>query len=488
MKTMKRIIIAILTLVGVISTTALSAQSRNSYFMEGTYFRTELNPALAPHRGYIALPVLSGVGINLNTNYLSLDNFFYKNGSELVTAFHESVSLDQFPGSLPRTEKLSMNTNLTLLGVGFYARHTFWNFGVNLRVQSDMALSREFFEVVRTLENGDYDMSNTSMALNSYIESYVGFSRQILDNLTIGARLKFLSGLVNASTEVESINLSVGSDAVRGHLYSPFRASGPVFNPLLLLEVEDEETPTLDDALSTGDMDYMLGHVNNYGAAIDLGAQATFLNDRLRVSAAVTDLGFIRWSGATRVDGELLADLQFEGFNLDSGEVEQKPEAELRMLEPTGKNYTTRLNCSLNLGAEYNILKDRIGFGLLSHTEFCQTMSFTELTLSANFRPAKWFSATVSHTLCNRNKVGVPGVALNLSPAGFNFYVGADYLGFAMATYEGVKIPKSMKSFNLYMGIGFNLGAKKAVFKSKKKSSSEEVLEPAPEVSPVVLE
>ncbi len=455
---MKRIIIAILTLVGVFSVEALMAQSRSSYFMQGSYFRNELNPALAPQRGYVALPALSGVGINVNTNYLSLDNFLYQNGSEVVTAFHESVSFDQFPGSLPKTEKLSMNTSINLLGVGFYTKKAFWNFGINARVQSDMALSRDLFEIARTLENGEYDMSNTSLAANAYIEAYVGCSRQILDFLTVGARVKFLTGLFNASTDVESITLSVTPDAVRGHLYSPFRVSGLFVDPSRMQAVED---PTLDDALRMDDMDYMLGHISNFGAAIDLGAEATLLNDRLRVSAAVNDLGFIRWSGATRVDGEAVGDLNFEGINLDSGDVESEPSADLYMVEPTGKGYSTRLNCSLNLGAEYNFLNDRIGLGLLSHTEFCQTMSFTELTFSANFRPLKWLSATISHTICNRNEVGVPGFALNISPAGFNLFVGADYLGLAMAKYEGRSIPKNMKSFNLYMGIGFNLGKKK---------------------------
>jgi hypothetical protein len=72
-----------------------------------------------------------------------------------------------------------------------------------------------------------------------------------------------------------------------------------------------------------------------------------------------------------------------------------------------------------------------------------------------------WFSATVSHTLLNRNRLGVFGLALNLHPGGINFFVGADYLPLKMVKYEELSIPYNAKSLNLYMGLGFNMGKAK---------------------------
>ena len=51
---MKKIIILLVT--ATLVAINASAQLRTSYFMEGSYFRNELNPALAPTRGYIAIP------------------------------------------------------------------------------------------------------------------------------------------------------------------------------------------------------------------------------------------------------------------------------------------------------------------------------------------------------------------------------------------------------------------------------------------------
>ena len=55
---MKRFIYITLCVVASMIGVAASAQMRSSYFMQGSYFRNELNPALAPTRGYVALPLM----------------------------------------------------------------------------------------------------------------------------------------------------------------------------------------------------------------------------------------------------------------------------------------------------------------------------------------------------------------------------------------------------------------------------------------------
>ena len=100
---MKRLIYTTLCVVASMIGVHTSAQIRSSYFMEGSYFRNELNPALAPTRGYVAIPMVSGLGVEIDNNFLTVSNFVYKNGNEVVTAFHESVSADKFLRKLPNT-------------------------------------------------------------------------------------------------------------------------------------------------------------------------------------------------------------------------------------------------------------------------------------------------------------------------------------------------------------------------------------------------
>ena len=125
---MKKILIIIVALTALVGINNASAQSRTSYFMEGSYFRNDLNPALAPTRGYLALPGMSGVGANLSSNFLSVDNFFYQRDGQTVTALHSAVTADDFLGKLPTDGKLSLDTKVNLFGVGFYSKKTYWTF------------------------------------------------------------------------------------------------------------------------------------------------------------------------------------------------------------------------------------------------------------------------------------------------------------------------------------------------------------------------
>lgn len=442
----------LLTVAALTAWTSTVAQSRNSYFMEGSYFRNELNPALTPTRGYIALPVISGIGINLNSNYLAVNNFFFKRDGQVVTGLHSSVSADEFLGKLPEKNKLANNMNLNILGVGFFTKGNFWNFGINLRSQNDMTLSKDIFSALKTLGNGTYDLTDSRIGSTTFAEMYVGHSRDILDWGTVGAKIKLLMGLENTTTIIDQMEAVVGREQVVGRLRGIVRANGIFIDPTKAKVGEEFDS----DIMGAEELLF-----KSFGAAIDLGAEVRLLDNRLRVSGAITDLGFIRWGAKSRVDMDATGDFYYRGIDLDTGDADSDGNAELLVTQSPDKGYTTRLNCSLNFGAEYNILDDRIGFGLLSHTEFCQTMSFTELTVSANFRPLNWLSATISHTLCNRNKFGVLGFALNLHYTGINFFVGADYLGLGMVKYEDVSIPRNMKSLNLYMGLGFGLKGKK---------------------------
>ena len=457
---MKRLIYITLCVVASMIGVHASAQIRSSYFMEGSYFRNELNPALAPTRGYVAIPALSGIGMEIDNNFLTVNNFVYKNGNEIVTALHESVSADKFLRRLPNTGKFALNMNTNVLGVGFHTKKSFWNFGLNMRSNNEIALSKDIFKVLKSLGNGYYDLNNTSFSSTSYAELYVGNSRKIVDlgfgTLTAGAKVKFLVGLLNASTEFDQMYVNVSADEVTGHLQGAIRANGLIFDTSNVVAGEE-----LSDDIIFEDVSEALSNFNNFGAAIDLGAEMTLLDERLRVSAALTDLGFIKWSPKTHVEAETSANFFFKGVNLDTGDPDSDGEANIFMKDVTNGGYATRLNCALNLGAEYNVLEDRIGFGLLSHTEFCQTATISELTASVNFRPVDWFSATVSHTLLNRNRLGVFGLALNLHPAGVNFFVGADYIPLKMVKYEEMTIPYNAKSVNLYMGLGFNMGKAK---------------------------
>ena len=461
---MKKILIFLVAVVAVVSIHGASAQSRSSYFMEGSYFRSDLNPALVPTRGYVALPGIGGVGVNVSNNFFSVDNFVYQRDNQLVTAFHESVSADEFLGKLPSTGKFAADVKTNIFGVGFYTNKTFWTLGVNANISTDMAMSMDAFKAVKSLGNGTYDLGNTALEVNGYLDIYLGSSFRVHENVNVGFKAKFLVGLASLDAQFSELKANVSPESVNAKMRGVWRA-----NAILL----DNSNIAADKAFAIGEMmrfdiDYMLGNIKHFGVAFDLGAEVRLLDDHLKLSAAVTDLGFIRWSAnQTCAVGTLDGDFTFNGMNLETQDMDMdydfRPTQERA---PANEKYNTTLNFSVNAGVEYNFLNNHIAFGLLSHNKFCNTMSYSELIASVNLRPTNWLSATVSHTFMNKNRPGIFGVALNIHPRVLNIYAGLDFIDTKWVngpTIEGTQIPlpRYMKSINAYVGVGFNFARPK---------------------------
>lgn len=68
-----------------------AAQNPTAYFMEGSTLRSQFNPAFAPLRGYVNIPGLGGLDINVSGN-LSIDKILYPRNGKLVTLLDSSVS------------------------------------------------------------------------------------------------------------------------------------------------------------------------------------------------------------------------------------------------------------------------------------------------------------------------------------------------------------------------------------------------------------
>lgn len=443
---------------------AAASQVRTSYFMEGSTFRTDMNPALAPTRGYVNFPMLGGVSVGLNNNFFSLENMFYPTkGGQLVTFFHKDVDRNDFLRRMPRNNSMELSVSEQIIGFGAHTKRFFWSAGINLRANADINIPKQVFSLVTNLGQGSYDINGMHVGLNSYVEAYVGAAVPIKDFITVGMRIKGLFGVAHGTLRVNNMNLTVSDEAVSARLNGELSGNIPIVNSNLQ---EGEEVPPgeiIDPDFSP--MNLLPEKFSNGGLAVDLGAEVRLLDDRLRVSAALVDLGFIRWGRASSVSGNLGGSFSYMGFDFDEEEIDtNKEDITFVSGASTKKGMTTRLNCSLNFGAEYTILDHRIGFGLLSHTKFCQSFAFTELTASVNFKPLDWLTATLSHTFLHRNQPGVIGFALNIHPKGFNLFLGADFIDFKYGSLsvgergKRLLLPVRQRSMNLNVGLGFSLG------------------------------
>lgn len=464
---MKKIAILLVAAFALLGVNTANAQSRTSYFMEGSYFRTEFNPALTPTRGYFMIPGLSGVNLNVGTNFLSLDNFIYERNGQLVTAMHRDVTTEEFLGNMPKNLKVTANANMNLLGVGFYTKKMFWNFGANLRCDNNLVISPDLFRVVKSLGNGTHDLGSTSFNANWYVETYAGVSFPLFKWLTIGVRGKFLVGLANARAQFNKLYLTINEDIVTAQLDGEWRVNSPVLTNAALAKSGEVKFNDLSDF----SQEHITNSLNSFGTAIDFGVEMRFMNDHLKVSAAVTDLGFIKWGKDTHIGGRATGGFEFTGVTLGDAGVntddvvrpingeEDFINLEDGIMRGTYDGYANRLTCSLNTGVEYNMLKNKLAFGLFSQTKMLNTTTsstyYSEITASVNLRPMNWLSATVSHTMLSGNDAGIFGAAINFHPALFNFYLGVDfidtnYVNLLSGTDQILPFPRNAKSLNVY--------------------------------------
>lgn len=488
---MKKIAILLVAAFALLGVNTANAQSRTSYFMEGSYFRTEFNPALTPTRGYVMIPGLSGVNLNVGTNFLSLDNFIYERNGQLVTAMHKDVTTEEFLGNMPKNLKVTANANMNLLGLGFYTKKMFWNFGANLRTDNNLVISPDLFRVVKSLGNGTHDLGSTALNVNAYVETYAGVSFPLFKWLTIGVRGKFLIGMANVRAEFNKLALTINEDIVTAQMDGEWRANSIVLtNEALAKSGEVKFNDLLDFS-----QEHLTNSINSFGTAIDFGVEMRFMNDHLKVSAAVTDLGFIKWGKDTHIGGRATGGFEYSGVTLSDTGVENADEIirpingeedfinlEDGIMRGTYDGYANRLTCSLNAGVEYNMLKNKIAFGLFSQTKMLNTTTsstyYSEITASVNLRPMNWISATVSHTMLNGNDAGIFGAAINFHPALFNFYLGVDfidsnYVNLLSGTDQILPFPRNAKSLNVYAGVAFNFARPKHLRPEKKKQRFE---------------
>ena len=440
------------------STNVMAQAPHTSYFMESMPTRHQLNPALTPEYNYVNLPLipaLSGIQIGLNSN-AGMANFLYPRGNELVTGLHSSVSDDEFLNNIHRKNVIEANIKLNLLSFGFAKWGGYNTFDLSVRSQTSMNMPYELFEFAKVgQKNGEatsYDISGIGVNTYNYAELAIGHSHKITDKLTIGAKFKFLAGVLHASAEIDELNVSMSQDKWQ------IQEKGRIFTTPAV-QINYKDNGEIDD------FDFDAGSLGMDGAGIGFDLGATYkLLDNLTLSAALTDIGFISWKGA-----EALANPEpfvFDGFHHigaedDPATRESALDKETDQLEEDLKNLirfqnnqeaksTRSLTTTLNVGGEYSLLSNKISFGLLSSTRFGLPTVWTELMASANFRPVRWFNATINGSFSNIGQS--MGVLLNFNPKGFNFYIGSDYIPFR---YSKEGIPLYHAKANITMGISF---------------------------------
>ena len=443
MKKIRILLAALLVTVGA------AAQNPSSYFMEGSTFRSQLNPAFAPQRGYVNFPVLGGIQVGMSGN-ISLDKIFYPRDGKLVTLLDSSVSAAEALSGLKDKNLLGADTRINVIGFGAYTknRKNFWSFDLNVRVNAEANIPYSLFDFIKNGQEGR--ISDIGVISDSYLEAAFSYSFPLLDDrLYVGVRGKFLAGIVRAKSNFNRFDVSLNEDrwAVEADGSLDISAAG--------LEATTEMNDSGEMVYTFDDIDFKPTSPTGYGFAVDLGATYDILPN-LQASLAVNDLGFIGWSKKKNVTGFSSKELSFTGVNVTEDGTES-PDFDIDVLEfhkGAPQSVSRMLRATINAGLEYEVWRHKIGIGLLYSARFWEYKTFHNITGSVNFHPIRWFTLTGSYSVID-NRGGAVGLGLNLCPSWINFFIGTDVL---ITKHTPQFVPVRQSIMNVTFGIGVPIG------------------------------
>ena len=403
---------------------------RTSYFMEGTHYRQQLNPALTPTKGYFNLPVIGAVNATVGSTSLG-----YQDIIDIIDDGDDFYTKPDFMNRLKDNNKLNVNFSTEILSAGWYKGKNFWSFNIGLRTDIGANLTKNMFSFLNQMEtiednwrNSNYDISGQQLNINAYTEIGLGLSRQINSRLTVGARVKALLGIGNMELKLNKIAMSAnlptdqqinqwssesywsGSSAEIVAKAQELKAKFDNYHANLTvgaelkssfkgLELKEEEGK---DYVTDFDFDSGKLGIAGYGFGIDLGASYKIL-DNLTVSASILDLGFISWSkSSTKIASANPDPIDIKGSTyagmIDPANAQSSVTNALNQLQNDAENYMdlvtqgdvlnydmlqlevgdakesrkSRLASTLVLGAEYGFFNNKLAVGVFSTTRVLQ--------------------------------------------------------------------------------------------------------------------
>ncbi|MBM6657233.1 DUF5723 family protein [Bacteroides gallinaceum] len=422
---------------------------RTSYFMEGTSSRLELNPGLQPMRGYFNIPVLGSFNVGTSSNVLGINDII-----DVLDSGEDIFLNDDLYSRLKSDNRLNVNLKTDVLSFGWYAGKGFWNVNVGLRADVGASIPQSMFEYLRRVNNTEDingSFSNMNFNLNAYAEIGLGYSRQITEKLSVGGRVKVLLGIARAEMAVDNFDIYVDDALTNGDYteLNPYQTYGSATVNARVSTTMKGGGLSFDE--TTGQIDGFDIDGSNFGIAgagfgIDLGASYKVW-DNLTVSAAVLDLGFIKWKeGETTVAAPANGSFEVTGSNYQDfldGDFLSMDRFNFVQDKEAAEDTKTTLASTILLAGEYGLLDNKLSVGAIYTARFAEPKTLNELTFSATYRPKNWFNIAASYSPIQAGGKSF-GLALKLGA----LFLGTDYMYFG----------NSSKAVNAFIGLSIPLG------------------------------
>lgn len=423
-----------------------------------------INPgANIEYDGHIGIPLLSGFSLAVGSSGVNVYDVFEDSGGDIndrITALMSRLTHKDYFTAHQQLEILSLGWRLNrdnYLSAGVYQEMDAFAY-----FPKDPAILAR--EGNRNYLGVPFDFSHVSFTAEFLTVYHIGLNRTINRDLTVGARLKFYSGIFNVeSTDNTGKFLTINTPEGPNYYRHFAENLNVVVNTSGFASLRDNNT-TVDEA--SGDLLGKAFFGGNIGLGLDMGG-AYKVRPNLEISGSILDLGLMwqrddvetyTYRGTYQTDGiePLFPEILPNGETFPYWD-EWEDEIDRNLVDETiYEPYVTmrpfKLNGAIEFGFGETILPcdyrvegrrthhSRLGvhlFGIKRPKDFKFALStFYDRQIFDNLR------MKVSYTIDDYSFTNV-GLLLSTKLKSFNFYIAADnligYFNLAKSYYQSVQ-------------------------------------------------
>lgn len=420
-------------------------------WLETVYQASYINPAALPeHKISIGLPAISSIQAGITNTGFTLNQLIGQR-TDTALILNEYKALKQ----LRKHNFLYTGVSMDLFHIRVKVKHNFYSFHIKDNLSIRFAYPYDFVNFLLN-GNGNYigkkmDMSGLAFDATYYREYAFGIMHyDEKKKLSYGGRVKFLQGLSNIDWKNKQLWLNTGADMYRLDVGS---------NGTINTSLPVSPSGSTNGNFNAGNY---LTNFHNKGAALDFGVNYRY-SDRLILSAAISNLGFINWK--TNVQNySLQGGTYFAG--VDPVKELYKNSTSLHhyvdslksyfQYTQTQKSYTTTLPARLYLSARYKLYtKTELGLGVFM--EKYQTIR-PAFTLALNQKIGKWFEGVITYSAQYRSFSNI-GLGIMVKPGPVQFYFSTDNIirRWTITSVNGHSFAAPMNARFLNFRLGMNL-------------------------------
>ena len=442
-------ILLLLFFISSIYNISTAQQNFTLYGLKETSQAYNLNPGFRQkNRVYISLP-LGFQNIYLNHSGFTLNNLLQKGSNDSLYINPENAI-----NKMARLNFINLESYNQILGFGFkFKKNNFISFNVANRLRTNFSYPQDLFKLI-SQGNGSSDFLGKRASLDglaidasSYIEYALGYNRNVNKKLTVGGRVKLLSGVANIHTTKSKLGL-----------YTDPTTFDITIDGAMAVNTSNIY-PFIDTNNSNNNFNIVpyLTNFKNLGLGLDLGGSYK-LTDKINLSASVLDLGFITWKSNTKNYQSKEVNYTFKGVDFNKifsdttyniGKDLQDTTSTIFSQENNTDKYRTSLHSKFYLGGSYAFTK-WLNTSFTMSNEFNRTRYRAGIAIAANITLRNWLAASINYSMYGRayNNIGF-GLSLKGGPIQF-FVMSDNVLAFIN--------PANAKNVHISTGLNFIIG------------------------------